>query len=88
MNEKELISMLKIRETGSIRDAALALDKNPSSLSRMVRRIEEELEITMFKRTSQGLVPTPEGEVYLEGAREILELYEELKARKAPRSSE
>lgn len=50
MNEKELRYMLAISEKGSIQKAALLLGKNPSSLGRVVRRIEAELDITLFKR--------------------------------------
>ena len=79
MNDKELSYMLAIAKEGSIQKAAAALGKNPSSLSRAVRRIEEELDITLFKRTPAGLVPTVEGDVYLTAADEILKMYGSLK---------
>lgn len=79
MNDKELKYMLAIAGEGSIQKAAASLGKNPSSLSRAVQRIEEELDITLFRRTPSGLVPTAEGEVYLAAAGEILELYASLK---------
>lgn len=80
MKEKELRYMLAISEKGSIQKAALLLDKNPSSLGRAVRRIEAELDITLFKRTPAGLTPTREGEAYLSAAKDILELYDSLKS--------
>lgn len=79
MNDKELHYMLVIAETGSIQKASAVLDKNASSLSRMVRRLEEELDIPLFRRTPSGLIPTPEGNVYLKAARDILDMYEELR---------
>ena len=79
MNDKELHYMLVIAETGSIQKASAVLDKNASSLSRMVRRLEEELDIPLFRRTPTGLIPTPEGTVYLKAARDILDIYEELR---------
>ncbi len=79
MNEKELRYMKCIAESGSIQKAAMLLQKNPSSLSRAVHRVEEDMDIILFKRSPEGLKPTPEGEVYLQAADEILTLYEELK---------
>ena len=79
MNDKELKYMLTIAEEGSIQKAALSLEKNPSSLSRAVQRVEKDLDITLFRRTPAGLVPTEEGMVYLAAAEEVLELYASLK---------
>lgn len=78
MNDRELKYMLTIAREGSIQKAAASLGKNPSSLSRAVRRIEEDLDITLFRRTPAGLVPTAEGDVYLAAADEILEMYDSL----------
>ncbi len=72
MNERELRYMKYIAEAGSIQKAAVLLEKNPSSLSRAVHRVEEDMDIILFKRT-------PEGEVYLQAAGEILAMYDELK---------
>ena len=59
--------------------AAVLLRKNPSSLSRAVHRVEEDMDIILFKRTPEGLRPTQEGELYLQAAGEILSMYDELK---------
>lgn len=79
VNEKELRYMKCIAEAGSIQKASVLLQKNPSSLSRAVHRVEEDLDIVLFRRTPEGLRPTPEGEVYLQAAGEILSMYDELK---------
>ena len=50
-----------------------------SSLSRAVHRVEEDMDIILFKRTPEGLRPTQEGELYLQAAGEILSMYDELK---------
>ena len=78
MTDKELRTIGTIAEAGSIQKAAARLQKNPSSLSRMVHRVEDDLDIILFTRTPEGLKPTAEGEIYLETARKILELYEGL----------
>lgn len=68
-----------IADAGSIQKAAALLQKNPSSLSRAVHRVEEDMNIILFRRTPEGLRPTPEGEVYLQAAGEILIMYDGLK---------
>ena len=78
MNEKELRYMKYIAEAGSIQKAAVLLQKNPSSLSRAVHRVEEDLDIVLFTRTPEGLKATAEGEIYLKTADEILKLYDAL----------
>ncbi|HBM47314.1 MAG TPA: LysR family transcriptional regulator, partial [Lachnoclostridium sp.] len=42
-------------------------------------RVEEDMDIILFKRTPEGLRPTQEGELYLQAAGEILSMYDELK---------
>ena len=79
MNEKELRYMKCIAEAGSIQKAAVLLEKNQSSLSRAVHRVEEDMDIILFRRTPEGLKPTPEGDVYLQAADEILAMYDKLK---------
>ena len=73
MTDKELRTIGTIAEAGSIQKAAARLQKNPSSLSRMIHRVEEDLDIILFTKK-----PTAEGEIYLKTAREILKLYEGL----------
>ena len=82
MNGNELLTVITISEQGSIKKAAQVLLKDMSSLSRCVKRVEKELDITLFRRTPLGLVLTPEGELYVEAARKMLELYEGLKTEK------
>ena len=79
MNEKELRYMKCIAEAGSIQKAAALLQKNPSSLSRAVHRVEEDMDIVFFKRTPEGLRPTQEGGLYLQAAGVFLSMYDELK---------
>lgn len=43
MTDKELKTIKTIAELGSIQKAAVQLQKNPSSISRMVHRVEEDL---------------------------------------------
>ena len=61
MTDRELRTIKTIAETGSIQKAAVQLQKNPSSISRMVHRVEEDLDIVLFTRTPEGLKATAEG---------------------------
>ena len=78
MTDKELKTIKTIAELGSIQKAEVQLQKNPSSISRMVHRVEEDLDIVLFTRTPEGLKATAEGEIYLKTADEILKLYDAL----------
>ena len=78
MTDKELKTMKIIAEAGSIQKAAVCLNKNPSSISRMIHRVEDDLDIVLFTRTPEGLTPTAEGFIYLKTADKLLQLYEEL----------
>lgn len=62
MNERQLRYLSMIAEEQTIRQAASALARNSSTLTRMLKKTEEDLGITIFLRTASGLVPTPEGE--------------------------
>ena len=78
INTKEMGYLLEIKQEKHIGKAAKKLGKNPSSLSRCVRRVEEGLGISIFRKTTGGLLPTPEGELYLEMAEKVVRLEAEL----------
>lgn len=46
---------------GSIGKAAVAIHRSPSSVSRQIQQLEEELGLTLLRRNARGVVPTPEG---------------------------
>jgi DNA-binding transcriptional LysR family regulator len=58
---------------GSFRKAADSLSVRQSNLSRRVRRLEEQLGIDLFDRTSGGVEPTAAGRDFLHGVRWILD---------------
>lgn len=78
MNDMEMRYVVTIAETGSMQKAAWQLNKSASTLGRAVKRIETELGIQIFQRTTSGVLPTPEGEVYISAAKEMLGLFEQL----------
>ena len=72
MNLMHLKYAVMIADTGSMTKAAEKLYTAQPNLSRAMRELESALGITIFKRTSQGIFPTAEGEEFLEYARKVL----------------
>lgn len=73
MNLMHLKYAVVIAETGSMTKSAERLYTAQPNLSRAIRELESTLGITIFRRTSQGIIPTAEGEEFLEYARSILD---------------
>ena len=78
MNQQQLIFIRQIARTGSIRVAAACVDRNPSTLTRGLKNVENELDCQLFRRIRGGMVPTPEGETVLSWGEKILENLEKL----------
>lgn len=78
MNDKDLKYIMMVAEEGSLSKAAARLGRNTSSVSRSVKRVEESLDIQLFRRTTVGLIPTPEGEAYIRMAYDIVKMYDAL----------
>lgn len=64
MNHEQLNTFIKAMESGSFNKAAENLFVSPSAIMRQVNRLEEELELKLFDRTSKGIKPTVAGEYY------------------------
>ena len=62
----------RVAETGSFSAAARALLLAPSTVARIVDRIEARIGVRLLLRTTRALMLTPEGEAYLASARRIL----------------
>lgn len=79
MNIQQLRYVVATAEHGSMTAAAAALFVAQPALSRAVRQLERELEITLFARAGRGVVPTPEGDRFVARARRILRSLEALR---------
>lgn len=77
----QLNYVLKIAETGSMNKAAEQLFISQPALTSAVKELEKELGISLFNRTSRGIVLTVEGEDFLVYARQIMQDCEVLKDR-------
>ncbi len=53
--------VLEVARAGSISAAAKKLWMGQTTLSAAIQSVEQELELTLFQRTSRGVLPTPKG---------------------------
>ncbi len=72
MNLLYLQYAVEIEKTGSINKAAENLYMGQPNLSRAIKELEASLGITVFARSSKGMIPTPQGEEFLHYAKKVL----------------
>ena len=63
--------VLAVAETGTISAAAKRLFIAQPSLTASIKELENELQVTLFRRTNKGVTLTPEGEEFLGYARQV-----------------
>ena len=80
MNIIHLKYVVCIAENGSINKAAEELHVAQPNLSRVVREMEAELGIQFFRRSSRGMMLTPDGELFVSQAHKILEQVDEIES--------
>ncbi|MTV40923.1 LysR family transcriptional regulator [Duganella radicis] len=73
----DLTVFVRTADRGSLSAAARELEISPALASAAVKRLEGELKIRLFARTTRSLRLTEEGETYLRHAREALRLLQE-----------
>lgn len=72
MNIQQLRYVVATAEAGSMTAAAATLYVAQPALSRAVRLLERELDVTLFTRAGRGVVLTADGEVFAARARRVL----------------
>ncbi len=72
MNLLYLQYAVEIEKTGSINKAAENLYMGQPNLSRAIKELEASLGISIFARSSKGMVPTPQGDEFLHYAKKVL----------------
>ncbi len=72
MDEHQLRCFLAIAEFGSVSRAAARLGAAQPTLSQVLLRLEDELRVKLFERTSRGVSPTAAGAAFQDHARAIL----------------
>ncbi|MBR3429418.1 MAG: LysR family transcriptional regulator [Clostridia bacterium] len=80
MNIIHLKYVIGIAENGSINKAAEELHVAQPNLSRVVKEMEADLGIQFFRRSSKGMMLTPDGELFVNQARKILEQIDEMES--------
>lgn len=79
MHFRQLRYFVAVAETGRFTAAAERVNISQPALGMQVKKLEEELGLSLFNRHSRGVDLTPAGEVLLGRARDIMEKIEEAK---------
>ena len=69
---KSVRIFLKVVEQGSFSKAAKILNMAPSSVTRAIDNLEYELKSELFKRSTRHLLLTDKGQVFLDGASNLV----------------
>jgi len=90
MNDRvrELGFFLRVSEEASFSAAARSLDLDPSTISKVIQRLENRLAVRLFHRTSRVLQLTQEGEQFLAAAQKVMTALEEAEASVGPASTD
>lgn len=78
MDTKDLKCFLQVCHDGSITKAAKALYITPQGLSKIIINLEQELNITLFYRTANGLSLTEYGELLMKRSKHIISELDEI----------
>lgn len=82
---RDLAWLVELGDLGHVTDAAAALGTSQPTLSRALARLEAELGVRIFERVPTGVEPTPDGELVLEAARDLVARHDRLRASLADR---
>ena len=72
MNIQHMKYAVEVARLGSLNKAAETLLIAQPNISRSIKELEADLGITIFQRSAKGMILTPEGEEFIECARDIL----------------
>lgn len=73
MKLHEMNLLVRVAETGSMTRAARQLHVTPAAVSAAIRRLEDDLGVRLFERTTRSVHPTDEGALVIEGCIDVLE---------------
>ena len=80
MDLKDFEYLIALAEEGSVSKAADRLFMAQSTLSQFLQQYESELGVKLFLRTSRGISPTRNGEVFIEHLRRIRGEYKQARS--------
>lgn len=78
MNLLHMKHAVEVAKAGSLGKASEALLIAVPNISRSIKELETDLGIIIFERTSKGMILTPEGEEFINYAKEILDQIDEV----------
>ena len=78
MNILHMKYAVEVARLGSLNKAAETLMIAQPNISRSIKELEADLGITIFQRSAKGMVLTPDGEEFMEYARDILHRIEKI----------
>jgi DNA-binding transcriptional LysR family regulator len=76
-NLQGLLAFVETAAAGSLTAAALRLDLSPAAVSKSLARLEQQLGVRLFNRSTRRLAITPEGQRFLVDARAALRLLDQ-----------
>ena len=74
MNTTNFEYMLTLEKTGTVTQTAEHFFVSPSAISQCLKNEEKQFGYPIFERKDRKMVPTPAGQIYLKGARHILQI--------------
>lgn len=89
MNIQALRYIIAVEHSRSINKAAQHLYVSQSSISWAIKEVEDQIGITLFHRTNKGVIPTYDGEKFIDQARHLLQEMEHLEGQyfRSPRTA-
>lgn len=75
---RQLRYVLALADHGSFGRAATAVNLTQPALSRSIQSLEENLGSPLFQRTSEGVVPTDIGRLFIQRARDVVQLADDI----------
>ncbi len=80
MDLEAVRSFIEVKNTRSLSKASKILHISQPALSKQIQRLEADLEVTLLKRSAQGVELTEAGELFIKRMLPILEHIHEVKA--------
>lgn len=75
----EIVAFIAVAEYGSFTLAAASMNSTKSSTGKAVKRLEEELGLKLFNRTTRSIRLTEEGKIFLDAAKHAIDTINEAK---------